>query len=201
MEQDFFYYENYHAALGQHVAGADEAGRGPLAGPVVAAAVIMPADRFIEGINDSKKLTEKRRELLYPQVIEQALSYGVGIATVEEIEQMNILNAARLAFARAIEQIEQPFVLYTDYITGLKLPMDYTAITKGDAKVYSIAAASIIAKVTRDHMMMEYAQMYPEYGFDKHKGYGTKAHYAAIAEYGPCPQHRMSFLKKFYDNV
>ena len=120
---------------------------------------------------------------------------------MEEIEQMNILNAARLAFARAIEQIEQPFVLYTDYITGLKLPMDYTAITKGDAKVYSIAAASIIAKVTRDHMMMEYAQMYPEYGFDKHKGYGTKAHYAAIAEYGPCPQHRMSFLKKFYDNV
>ncbi len=195
---DFFGYERRHAALGQRVAGADEAGRGPLAGPVVAAAVILPTDRWIEGINDSKKLTEKRREALYPQIKEQALSYGIGIATVEEIERLNILEATRLAFARAIEQLEQPFELYTDYITGLSLPMPYTPLVKGDARVYSIAAASVLAKVTRDHMMLEYAQAYPEYGFEKHKGYGTKAHMEAILQYGPCPQHRLSFLKKLY---
>lgn len=197
-ELDFFGYERQCAALGKRVAGADEAGRGPLAGPVVAAAVILPTEHWIEGINDSKKLTEKKREALYSQIMEQALSYGIGIASVEEIEQYNILEATRLAFARAIGQLEQPFELYTDYITGLSLPIPYTALVKGDAKVYSIAAASVLAKVTRDHMMVEYAREYPEYGFEKHKGYGTEAHRKAILQYGPCPQHRLSFLKKLY---
>ena len=196
---EFYKYELQYAAQGQHVAGADEAGRGPLAGPVVAAAVIMPSDSFIDGIDDSKKLTEKKREKLYAKITEQAVDYGVGIATVEEIEKLHILEATRIAFSRAITQLSAPFILYTDYITGLKLPMPYTAIVKGDAKVYSIAAASIIAKVTRDRLMIAYAEQYPQYGFEKHKGYGTKAHQEAILQYGPCPLHRQSFLRKLYE--
>ena len=194
MEQEFYRLELEYAAKGQRIAGADEAGRGPLAGPVVAAACIMPADFFIEGINDSKKLTPKKRDALYDQIMERAVCYGVGVVDVEEIERVNILNAARHSFELAICQLEEPFALYTDYITGLSLPYPYQAIKKGDAKVYSIAAASIIAKVTRDRMMQEYDKLYPEYGFAAHKGYGTKAHIQAIRALGPCPIHRMSFL-------
>ena len=142
MEQEFYRLELEYAAKGQRIAGADEAGRGPLAGPVVAAACIMPADIFIEGINDSKKLTPKKRDALYDQIMERAVCYGVGVVDVEEIERVNILNAARHAFELAIGQLEEPFALYTDYITGLSLPYPYQAIKKGDAKVYSIAAAS-----------------------------------------------------------
>ncbi len=194
MNQEFYQLELEYAAKGQRIAGADEAGRGPLAGPVVAAACIMPADFFIEGINDSKKLTPKKRDVLYEQIVEKAVCYGVGVVDVQEIERVNILNAARRAFELAIGQLEEPFALYTDYITGLSLPYPYQAIKKGDAKVYSIAAASIIAKVTRDRMMQEYDKVYPGYGFAAHKGYGTKAHIQAIHTLGPCPIHRMSFL-------
>lgn len=194
MNQEFYQLELEYAAKGQRIAGADEAGRGPLAGPVVAAACIMPADFFIEGINDSKKLTPKKRDVLYEQIVQKAVCYGVGVVDVEEIERVNILNAARHAFELAIGQLEEPFVLYTDYITGLSLPYPYQAIKKGDAKVYSIAAASIIAKVTRDRMMQEYDKVYPGYGFAAHKGYGTKAHIQAIHTLGPCPIHRTSFL-------
>lgn len=194
MNQEFYQLELEYAAKGQRIAGADEAGRGPLAGPVVAAACIMPADFFIEGINDSKKLTPKKRDALYEQIVQKAVCYGVGVVDVEEIERVNILNAARRAFELAIGQLEEPFALYTDYITGLSLPYPYQAMKKGDAKVYSIAAASIIAKVTRDRMMQEYDKVYPGYGFAAHKGYGTKAHIQAIHTLGPCPIHRMSFL-------
>ena len=179
------------------VAGADEAGRGPLAGPVVAAAVIMPNDHFIEGIDDSKKLTEKKREKLFDLITSEAISYGVGIVSNEEIDATNILIATRKAFAIAIGQLKKPYVLYTDYITGLDPSISYTAFVKGDASVYSIAASSIIAKVTRDRILTEYSEMYPEYGFEKHKGYGTKLHYEAIQKYGLLPVHRKSFLKKY----
>lgn len=194
MNQEFYQLELEYAAKGQRIAGADEAGRGPLAGPVVAAACIMPTDFFIEGIDDSKKLTPKKRDVLYEQIVQKAVCYGVGVVDVEEIERVNILNAARRAFELAIGQLEEPFALYTDYITGLSLPYPYQAMKKGDAKVYSIAAASIIAKVTRDRMMQEYDKVYPGYGFAAHKGYGTKAHIQAIHTLGPCPIHRMSFL-------
>ena len=194
MDREFYQLELEYAQKGQRIAGADEAGRGPLAGPVVAAACIMPADFFIEGIDDSKKLTPKKRDALYEQIMDKAICYGVGVAGVEEIERVNILNAARHAFELAIGQLEEPFALYTDYITRLSLPCSYQAIKKGDAKVYSIAAASIIAKVTRDRMMQEYDKVYPGYGFAAHKGYGTKTHIQAIRDLGPCPIHRMSFL-------
>ena len=194
MDREFYQLELEYAQKGQRIAGADEAGREPLAGPVVAAACIMPADFFIEGIDDSKKLTPKKRDALYDQIMERAVCYGVGVVDVEEIERVNILNAARYAFELAIGQLEEPFALYTDYITGLSLACSYQANKKGDAKVYSIAAASIIAKVTRDRMMQEYDKEYPGYGFAAHKGYGTKAHIQAIRDLGPCPIHRMSFL-------
>ena len=196
--EGFYANEIRCAAEGGRLAGADEAGRGPLAGPVVAAAVILPAEDFLAGVNDSKKLSEKKREALYEEILARTVAYGIGIATVEEIERENILGATRLAFARAVEQLPPPFTLYTDYITGLNIPVPYTPIIKGDAKVYSIAAASILAKVMRDRMMRAYAEEYPEYGFDKHKGYGTAAHTEAILRYGPCPLHRRSFLKKLY---
>ncbi|MGI6664078.1 MAG: ribonuclease HII [Christensenellaceae bacterium] len=195
-ESNFYYFETLHAAEGIRVAGADEAGRGPLAGPVVAAAVILPTDGFISGIQDSKKLTEKKRERLYDEIIDIAIAYGIGVATVEEIEAHNILNATRMAFAWAIERLPAPYILYTDYITGLPEEISYTPIIKGDAKVYSIAAASILAKVTRDRMMLEYDALYPTYGFAKHKGYGTKAHRESLLAHGPLPIHRKSFLRK-----
>lgn len=181
----------------QHICGVDEAGRGPLAGPVCAAAVILPENTIIEGVNDSKKLSEKKREALFDVIKNTAVAYCVAYASVEEIEELNILNATMLAMKRAVEGLEVP----ADYamIDGNRLPdlsIDAEYIIKGDARSMSIASASILAKVSRDRLMYEYAKEYPLYAFDKHKGYGTKVHKAALLEYGPCPYHRMSFLRK-----
>ena len=179
--------------------GVDEAGRGPLAGPVCAAAVILPRGLEIEGLNDSKKLTEKKREELYGVICKEALSFGIAFATVEEIEERNILGATFLAMNRALEQLDpQPEFALIDgnRNTGILVPS--RCVVKGDAKCADIAAASILAKVTRDRYMLEQAKLYPEYRFEQHKGYGTKLHYEALREYGPSPIHRMSFLKKLY---
>ena len=181
------------------VCGVDEAGRGPLAGPVCAAAVILPEGVIIDGVNDSKKLSEKKRESLFDVIREQALSYSIAYATVDEIEEINILNATMLAMRRAIDSLD----IKADYamIDGNKIPpidIDAECIVKGDAKSMSIACASILAKVSRDRLLYKYAEEYPMYGFDKHKGYGTKVHREAILKYGPCPYHRKSFLKKLY---
>lgn len=192
---EFYQLEEHYGREGILVAGADEAGRGPLAGPVMAAAVILPKGVYIEGVADSKKLTPRRREKLYEEILSACVSWGVGSASVEEIESMNILNATRLAFARAVEALDpQPDRVLCDYITGLSLPMPWEAFKKGDDRVYSIAAASIIAKVTRDRAMQVLDAQYPVYGFGKHMGYGTAAHREAIRAYGPCPAHRLSFL-------
>lgn len=179
------------------ICGVDEAGRGPLAGPVCAAAVILPPNTIIDGVNDSKKLTEKKREALFDVIKETAVSYSIAYASVEEIESINILNATMLAMKRAVEGLD----VKADYamIDGNKMPpldIDGETIVKGDAKSMSIACASILAKVSRDRLLYEYAKEYPQYQFDKHKGYGTAAHREAIIKYGPCPYHRMSFLKK-----
>ncbi len=179
------------------VCGVDEAGRGPLAGPVCAAAVILPAGIVIDGVNDSKKLTEKKREKLFDVVKESALSYCIAFSTVEEIEELNILNATMLAMKRAVEGLDIPADFA--YIDGnrtpdLSIPCEY--IIKGDARSMSVASASILAKVARDRLMLEYAKEYPQYFFEKHKGYGTKLHTDMIKEYGPSPIHRISFLKK-----
>lgn len=179
------------------ICGVDEAGRGPLAGPVCAAAVILPPNTIIDGVNDSKKLTEKKREALFDVIKGTAVSYCIAYASVEEIESINILNATMLAMKRAVEGLD----VKADYamIDGNKMPqleIDGEAIVKGDAKSMSIACASILAKVSRDRLLYEYAKEYPQYQFDKHKGYGTAAHREAIIKYGPCPYHRMSFLKK-----
>ena len=179
--------------------GVDEAGRGPLAGPVCAAAVILPRGLEIEGLNDSKKLTEKKREELYGVICKEALCFGIAFATVEEIEERNILGATFLAMNRALEQLDpQPELALIDgnRNTGILVPS--RCVVKGDAKCADIAAASILAKVTRDRYMLEQAKLYPEYRFEQHKGYGTKLHYEALREYGPSPIHRMSFLKKLY---
>lgn len=181
------------------VCGVDEAGRGPLAGPVCAATVILPEGVIIDGVNDSKKLSEKKRESLFDVIREQALSYSIAYATVDEIEEINILNATMLAMRRAIDGLD----IKADYamIDGNKIPpidIDAECIVKGDAKSMSIACASILAKVSRDRLLYKYAEEYPMYGFDKHKGYGTKVHREAILKYGPCPYHRKSFLKKLY---
>ena len=181
------------------VCGADEAGRGPLAGPVCAAAVILPEGVDLPGLNDSKKLTEKKREALFPLILEAAVSYGVAFASVEEIEELNILNAALLAMDRAIAQLKpQPGLALIDGNTVRGISVPARSVVGGDGKCACIAAASVLAKVTRDHLMLELAEQYPQYGFEKHKGYGTAAHYAAIDQYGPCPAHRPSFLKKYY---
>ena len=179
------------------VCGVDEAGRGPLAGPVVAAAVILAPGTQLPGVNDSKKLSEKKREQLFDYVRENALAYGIGEASEAEIDEINILNATFLAMRRAIENMDAAadFALIDgNRIQGLDIPAE--CVIGGDAKVLSIAAASILAKVTRDRKMRQLAEEYPQYGFEKHKGYGTKAHYAAIEQYGVCPIHRRSFLKK-----
>ena len=195
---DWFLYENQLAQQGySSICGVDEAGRGPLAGPVCAAAVILKPNDIIEGVNDSKKLTEKKRETLFDIIKEKAISYSIAFATVEEIEEINILNATMLAMKRAVEGLDVP----SDYaiIDGNKTPnlnIPCESIVKGDAKSMSIAAASILAKVSRDRLLLEYAKQYPEYGFEKHKCYGTKVHTQAIREFGPCPVHRMSFLGK-----
>lgn len=184
------------------VCGIDEAGRGPLAGPVVAAAVILPEGIELPGVNDSKKLTEKKREALFDFVKENALAYGIGQASEQEIDDINILQATFLAMRRAVEALQIPadFALVDgNRIQGLDIPAE--TVIGGDGKVLSIAAASILAKVTRDRYMREMAQTYPEYGFEKHKGYGTKAHYAAIEQYGICPLHRKTFLKKILNHT
>ena len=182
------------------ICGVDEAGRGPLAGPVCAAAVILPPDLELEGLNDSKKLSEKRREALYPLICEQALAYGIAFASEQEIDELNILQATFLAMRRAVEQLGQkPDLALVD---GNREPdfggIPVRTIIKGDSRSANIAAASILAKVTRDRFMLEQDAVYPQYGFAVHKGYGTQKHYAALREFGPCPIHRRSFLKKFY---
>ena len=197
---------NYeHAAFEEGcrlVCGVDEAGRGSLAGPVCAAAVILPPDLEIEGLNDSKKLTDKRRRALYDVITDQAIAYGVAFASEQEIDEINILQATFLAMRRAVEQLaRKPDLALVD---GNREP-DFGAIPiktiiKGDSLSASIAAASILAKVTRDRYMEEQDKIYPQYGFALHKGYGTQAHYAALREFGACPLHRRTFLKKFYGN-
>lgn len=197
---DWLEFEKEALAKGyKSVCGVDEAGRGPLAGPVCAAAVILPEGVIIDGVNDSKKLSEKKRESLFDVIREQTLSYSIAYATVDEIEEINILNATMLAMRRAIDGLD----IKADYamIDGNKIPpidIDAECIVKGDAKSMSIACASILAKVSRDRLLYKYAEEYPMYGFDKHKGYGTKVHREAILKYGPCPYHRKSFLKKLY---
>lgn len=178
------------------ICGVDEAGRGPLMGPVVAAACILPADTVINGLDDSKKLSEKKREKLFDIITEKAIAYCVASASVEEIEELNILNAAMLAMKRAIEglPVKADFALIDGNCSrGFNIPTK--TVVGGDAKVPSIAAASILAKVTRDRLCYEYDKEYPEYGFGKHKGYGTKVHMEALRKYGPSPVHRPSFLK------
>ena len=179
------------------VCGVDEAGRGPLAGPVCAAAVILPENCEISGLNDSKKLSEKKREELFEIITERAVSCAVAFGTLEEIEKFNILNATFMAMNRAVSALKIPadFALIDGNrkSAGLEIPCE--TVVKGDGKSCSIAAASILAKVTRDRLLLEYDSLYPQYGFAKHKGYGTKAHYEAIREYGACPVHRLSFLK------
>ena len=179
--------------------GVDEAGRGPLAGPVCAAAVILPRGTVIEGLNDSKKLSEKRREALYDEIVGKAIAFGVAFASVEEIEEKNILEATFLAMNRAIEQLSAvPALALIDGNRNKGIALPSRCVIGGDGKCADIAAASILAKVTRDRYMLEMAEKYPQYGFDRHKGYGTAAHYAAIREYGPSPIHRMSFLRKMH---
>ena len=185
----------------QYICGIDEAGRGPLAGPVVVASVIMPHDSMIEGVNDSKKVSEKKRELLYDKILEEAVAYGVGIVDQEEIDRINILNATKKALTMSIEDLKvKPNLILVDALNNIDtLKIPYKSIIKGDAKVYSIASASIIAKVTRDRIMRQWDEIYPQYGFEAHKGYGTKAHMDAIKEYGICPLHRRSFVKNIVD--
>lgn len=179
--------------------GVDEAGRGPLAGDVYAAAVILNPDNYIEGLNDSKKLSEKKREKLYDEIIEKAEDYCIARATIAEIEEINILNAAMLAMKRAVSGLEtKPALVLADGNKTSDVPCEARAVVKGDGNSASIAAASILAKVTRDRYMLEMAKKYPEYGFEKHKGYGTKLHREKILELGPCPIHRPSFLNKIY---
>ena len=181
------------------ICGVDEAGRGPLAGPVCAAAVILPKGLVLPGLNDSKKLTDKKRRELFPMIKEQAIAYGIGLASHEEIDGINILQATYLAMERAIAQLEgkADFALI-DGNRAKDFGLPVRTVVKGDSLSASIAAASVLAKVTRDDMMLELAKTYPGYDFEIHKGYGTKAHYAALTELGACPIHRMSFLKKFY---
>ena len=181
------------------ICGVDEAGRGPLAGPVCAAAVILPRGLEISELNDSKKLSEKKRDELFKVITESAVSYGIAFATVEEIEEMNILSATMLAMNRAISQLDpQPQLALIDGNRNKEIEINSRCVIKGDAKCADIAAASILAKVTRDRYMLEMASVYPEYHFEKHKGYGTKLHYEALREHGPSEIHRMSFLRKMH---
>ena len=192
------------------IAGIDEAGRGPLAGPVVVACCLMPRNSMIEGVNDSKKIAEKKREKLYESITEKAISYGVGIIGQTEIDEINILNATKKGLTKAIQEMEEklkqkpelgiikPDAILVDALTKIDTDgIPYQSIVHGDAISYSIACSSIIAKVTRDRMMRQWDEIYPQYGFAKHKGYGTAAHIQAIREYGLCPLHRRSFTKNF----
>ncbi len=197
---DYLYEENASKAGYKVICGIDEAGRGPLAGPVHAAAVILPLGLEIEGLNDSKKLSEKKREQLFDVICEKAIDYSIGVATEQEIDEINILNATFLAMHRAVEGLKiKPDYALIDGNQYPKIPlvMEETVV-KGDAKSMSIAAASILAKVSRDRFMLQKAEEFPQYQFEKHKGYGTKLHYEMIKEYGPSPIHRITFLKKLY---
>ncbi len=190
-------YEKEYSAFSA-ICGIDEAGRGPLAGPVVAGAVILPKDVRIMYINDSKKLSEKRREELFDIIMEKAVSVGVGIVDAAHIDEINILQATYEAMRQAVNKLEpQPDILLNDAVTIPGLEMKQVPIIKGDAKSISIACASVIAKVTRDRMMYEYDKLYPEYGFAKHKGYGTAQHIEAVKEFGASPIHRLTFIKNF----
>ena len=199
--QEWFRYEEEAREQGYAaVCGVDEAGRGPLAGPVCAAAVILPAGLVIEGVNDSKKLSEKKREELFPVICEKAFAYGIGWADEREIDEINILQATYRAMQRAVESL--PYKADYALIDGNRMPplaIPGTTIVKGDALSMSIAAASILAKVSRDRVMVQMAREYPQYGFEQHKGYGTAAHVQALREYGPCPLHRQSFLQKILE--
>ncbi|MBR4472202.1 MAG: ribonuclease HII [Oscillospiraceae bacterium] len=194
---DLWEIENgLHAEGFRLICGVDEAGRGPLAGPVCAAAVILPTGFLPEGLDDSKKLSEKKREQLFPVICENALAYSVAFASVEEIEEINILQAAMLAMNRAIGGLSlQPELALIDGNRCPETAMESRFVIGGDGRCASIAAASVLAKVSRDRLMKELAEKYPQYGFEKHKGYGTRAHYEALRRFGPCPIHRMSFLK------
>ncbi len=192
--EDGFYAEGIRV-----ICGVDEAGRGPLAGPVCAAAVILPPHLQIPGLTDSKKLTDKKRRELFPVIQEQALAYGIGFASEREIDEINILQATFLAMQRALDQLPiRPELALIDGNREKDFGLRVKTVVKGDSLSANIAAASVLAKVTRDDLMLEMAKKYPEYGFEIHKGYGTKVHYAALTDHGPCPAHRMSFLKKFY---
>lgn len=182
-----------------NICGIDEAGRGPLAGPVVVAGVIMPEDSMIEGVNDSKKVSEKKRELLYDKIIEEAISYSVAIIGQDVIDDINILNATKQGVTNVVKGLDKrPDLIIIDALNHINTDgVPYEPIIKGDAKCYSIAAASILAKVTRDRIMREWDEIYPQYGFKQHKGYGTAKHIQAIKEYGLCPIHRRSFTKNF----
>ena len=194
-------YENEAFAGGVNlVCGVDEAGRGPLAGPVCAAAVMLPPGLAIPGLNDSKKLTDKKRRELYDVIIREAVTYGVAFASETEIDEINILQATFLAMERAMQKLSpQPELALIDGNRAKDFGLPVRTIIKGDSLSASIAAASILAKVTRDRLMEEYNAQYPQYGFAVHKGYGTRRHYEALREFGPCPIHRQTFLKKFYE--
>ena len=183
----------------KYIAGIDEAGRGPLAGPVVIGCVIMKPESFIEYVNDSKKVSETKREMLYEKIINEAVTWSTGIVWQDEIDKLNILNATKKALTMAIDKLEvKPDVILVDALEKIDTRgIKYISVIKGDAKIYSISAASIIAKVTRDRIMREYDEVYPEYGFAGHKGYGTAKHIQAIKEYGICPLHRKTFTKNF----
>ena len=192
--ENSLYAEGYQA-----ICGVDEAGRGPLAGPVCAAAVILPKGLELPGLNDSKKLTDKKRRELFPIIKEQAIAYGIGFASHEEIDEINILQATYLAMERAIALLEgKADFAIIDGNRAKDFGLPVRTVVKGDSLSASIAAASVLAKVTRDDIMLEMAEKYPEYGFEVHKGYGTKAHYEALRAHGHSPIHRMTFLKKFY---
>jgi len=196
----FMAFESEYRQDGRLIAGMDEAGRGPLAGPVVAACVYLPAEPLLPWVNDSKKVSEKRREALYDQIMELGI-VGVGMAEEKTIDEVNILNAAKQAFCEAYRAMpQQPALLLIDAVTDLEVPARQVSIIKGDAQSYLIAAASIIAKVTRDRLMRRYDELYPQYGFAQNKGYGTAEHMAALKKYGPCPIHRRTFLRKFYEH-
>lgn len=198
---DWLFYENSVMSNGYDiVCGVDEAGRGPLAGPVCAAAVILPKGHIIEGVNDSKKLTEKKREMLFDKIIDEALDYSIAIATPEEIDEINILQATFLAMNRAVVGLKtEPDFVMVDGNREPPISYPVQTIVKGDGKSMSIAAASILAKVTRDRYMIEIAEKYPQYQFEKHKGYGTKLHYQMLDEHGPCEIHRQTFLRTWYE--
>ncbi len=197
---DYSFEEKVIEAGYKVICGIDEAGRGPLAGPVYAAAVILPLGLEIDGLNDSKKISEKKREQLFDVICEKAIDYSIGVADEQEIDEINILNATFLAMHRAVEGLKiKPDYALIDGNQYPKIPfVTEETVVKGDAKSMSIAAASILAKVSRDRFMMEKAKEYPQYQFEKHKGYGTKLHYEMIKEFGPSPIHRMTFLKKLY---